>query len=93
MNENKQKILDSLLNTINLTDRNKPEGNYIKDLLYIQRRDCKDMWGKPLPNGNYVRVIFADNPERNDGYYDINVDCSSGWGMIYDVVKYLQKIL
>lgn len=84
----RQQILDSLLATINLTGRN-DTGNYIKELRFIERKGCKDMWNRPLPDGDYVRIVFADHPDRDDGYYDISVEASSEWGMMVDVVKYL----
>lgn len=88
----KQKILDLLLQTINATDSNPPKGNYIKELRFINRKNCKDMWGRQLANGEYVRIIFADG-ERTDGYYDICVDADSGFAMIKDVIRYLDKNL
>lgn len=78
--ENKQEALNNLLAAINYTSVNRPVGNYIMALKYI-------------PEKEVVRVVWSYNPDRNDGYYDINVACDSAWGMLNDVMNYLHKRL
>lgn len=66
------------------------EHNHIQELRLIERKGCKDMFGRPLVDGWYVRPIWSDTPERNDGYYDIYVEGDSPWGVAIDVMKWLR---
>ena len=87
--EDRQKCLDYLCKAIMETCANGSEQhNHVQELRLLERKDN--------PNLRYdtvVRPIWSDNPERNDGYYDINVSGDSAWGMIKDVVNYLNLIL
>ena len=90
--ENKQKALDSLLETINECSANDPKYNHIIALKLIDRKGCKDMFGRELPDGKYVRIVWSDNPDRNDGYYDVCVDGDNTMGMLCDVFARIKKI-
>jgi len=86
-----QQALDLLAQIIDLTNASgKEPHNRIIGLKLIDRKGCVNMFGQPLPDGDYVRPIWSDNPERNDGYYDINVGCDSPWGAVCDVMRELQ---
>ena len=49
------------------------------------------MFGRPQIDGLFVRPIWSDNPDRNDGYYDIPVEGDSPWGVAIDVMKFLKS--
>ena len=88
--ENTQKALNSLLQAIRETNNFGQDGhNSIVGLKLIDRKGCKDMFGSPKPDGKYVRVIWEDNPNRDDGYYDINVECLNTFGVLYTVMQWL----
>ena len=92
--ENMQKCLDHLCMAIMETRANGSEKyNHIQELRLINRRGCKNQLGELLPDGMYVRPIWSDHPDRNDGYYDINVNGDSAWAMIKDVVEALSHTL
>lgn len=79
--ENKQCILDKMVEAIRLTSAGgiKHGGNALTELRFIPS----------IENGNrgdVVRPIFEDGTGEN-GYYDINVDCDSGIAVIMDVVN------
>ena len=65
------------------------EHNHIQELRLIDRKGCKDMFGRPKIDGLFVRPIWSDDPDRDDGYYDINVEGDSPWGIVVDVMKWL----
>ena len=65
--------------------------NHIQELRLIDRKDCKNMFGQPIMDGWHVRPIWSNNPERNDGYYDINVEGDSPWGVACDVMRWLKN--
>lgn len=67
------------------------EHNHIQELKLIDRKGCKNMFGEPLMDGLYVRPVWSDNPDRDDGYYDINVEGDSPWGVACDVMQWLKK--
>lgn len=67
------------------------EHNHIQELRLIERKGCKNMFGQPLSDGLYVRPVWSNSPERNDGYYDINVEGDSPWGIAIDVMKWLKQ--
>ena len=92
-NENKQKALDYLLMAINETNRNLPKGNHIIALKLIDRKDCRDMFGRKLYDGEYVRVVWSDDPDRDDGYYDIYVGGDNAMGVLVDTFKWLMRKL
>lgn len=73
--ENKAKFLESLKNTLLLTNA-AGYGNPLKELRYIK-----------LDNGDeFVRPIFEDGTGEN-GYYDVDISGDSNIGILYDVVK------
>ena len=88
---NKQLVCDKLLEALNASGRNDAEYNHIVGLKYIERKGCCNMLGQPLPDGEYIRVQWSNNPERDDGYYDINVNGDNAFGVLIDVVQYLNK--
>jgi len=89
-NEDKQKCLDYLCKAIMETRANGSEkNNHIQELRLIDIKDSEDS----LAYDQVVRPIWSDNPERNDGYYDINVSGDSAWAMILDVINDLKKTL
>ena len=85
-----QKALDLLAQVIEVTRASGSEPhNRIIGLKLIDRKDCVNMFGQKLSDGTYVRPIWSDNPDRNDGYYDINVNGDSPWGAVCDVMREL----
>lgn len=86
-----QKALDLLTQIIEVTGASgKAPHNHIIGFKLIDRKDCIGLYGNKLPDGMYVRPIWSDNPDRSDGYYDINVNGDSPWGAVCDVLKELQ---
>ena len=85
-----QKALDLLAQVIEVTraSGSEPHNRIIGQKL-IDRKDCVNMFGQKLSDGTYVRPIWSDNPDRNDGYYDINVNGDSPWGAVCDVMREL----
>ena len=95
MNEREQRetveVLKHLQGILDVTRASgSAEHNHIQELRLIERKGCKNMFGEPLMDGWYVRPIWSDNPERNDGYYDINVNGDSPWAVTIDVIKALR---
>ena len=87
-----QKALDLFAEIIEVTSASgKEPHNRVIGLRLIERKGCVGMFGQPLQDGLYVRPIWSDNPERSDGYYDINVEGDSPWGAICDVMKSLHS--
>ena len=83
--EDKQQVCNAMLKALQATTAfGHPDCNPLVELRYIKDK-----------NNHYyetVRPIFADGTGE-DGYYDINVSCSSGTGMIIDIVKqFVQKM-
>jgi len=93
--EDDQLMLDNLCKALQCTrsfGKVRDDSNYILELKLIQKENgWRDMWGKPHAGGKYVRVIWSDSPERDDGYYDVFVDGSSTWGILTSVVEYLKE--
>lgn len=87
-----QKALDLMAEIIEVTSASGAEPhNRVIGLKLIDRKGCKDMFGRPLIDGKFVRPIWSDDPERNDGYYDICVEGDSPWGMIFDVMRWAHQ--
>lgn len=81
--------LELLTAIIKVTEASgKEPHNRVIDLKLIDRNGCKDMFGNPLRDGLFVRPIWSDCPDRDDGYYDICVEGDSPWGAICDVMKW-----
>ena len=84
--------MDKVMELITMTGKTGTTGhNPIIALKVIDRKDCKDMWGRVLANGLYVRPIFEDDPERDDGYYDINIEALNDWGAAREVINWISK--
>lgn len=83
--EDKQEVCNAMLKALQATTAfGHPDGNPLVELRYI--RDKENTYYET------VRPIFADGTGE-DGYYDVNVSCSSGMGMIIDIVKqFVQKM-
>ena len=84
--ENKQRMLDFMCGAIQEMRANGTVGNNpIVGLKLITReKDEQTMFGF-FPQGDYVRIQFESNPERDDGYYDVRVEGDSCFGMFEDV--------
>lgn len=86
-----QRAMDLLSEIIEVTGASgKEPNNRIIGLRLFERKGCVNMFGQPMRDGLFVRPIWSDNPERNDGYYDICVEGDSPWGAVCDVLKNLQ---
>lgn len=84
-----QKALDLLAQIVDVTGASGREPhNRVIGFKLIDRKGGEDIYGRSLLDGQYVRPIWSDDPERNDGYYDINVNGDSPWGMVYDVLTW-----
>lgn len=84
-----QQALDLLAQIFELTGASgKAPNNRVINLKLIDRKGGTDMFGNPLRDGLFVRPVWSDDPERDDGYYDICVNGDSPWGMIYDVMRW-----
>lgn len=83
--ENKQCILDKMVEAIRLTSAGgiKYGNNALVELKFIPSIVNEN-------RGDVVRPIFEDGTGVN-GYYDVNVDCDSGIAMIMDVVNQFVK--
>lgn len=92
--ENKQAMLDHMCNAIMEMRANGDEkSNHICALKLIKiEKDIKRRWGWQR-SGEYVRVVWSDTPDRDDGYYDIYVDGDSAFGVFEDVWKYIGRKL
>ncbi len=91
-NENIQKMLDSLAESIRETRASGSEDNNpLEKLVLIHRDNDEHTWCGNFYKGDYVRLVWKDYPDRNDGYYDIWVEGESGISIIYSVVGYLKK--
>jgi hypothetical protein len=87
-----QRALDLLTELIDVTGASgKEPHNHIIGLKLIDRKGCRNFLGQALLNGEYVRPIWSDDPDRDDGYYDINVNGDSPWGAVCDVMKELKR--
>jgi hypothetical protein len=82
--EDKQKFLDKICEVLQMTDQFRPNvgHNGLVEIRYIQR------------NGDeYASPRFEDNPERSDGYYDVNISCDSCIGIWEDITnKFIKRM-
>ena len=79
MKENKQEFLNQICKALQLTDAAAPGRGYngLAEIKYIQK------------NGReYASPRFENNPERSDGYYDVNITGDSCIGIWIDLTKY-----
>ena len=84
--ENKQRMLDFMLGAIQEMGANGTEqGNPIIGLKLFTREKAESTWCRSFPAGDYVRIIFKDSPDRDDGYYDVYVSGDNCKGMFEDV--------
>ena len=92
--ENKQAMLDHMCAAImEMRANGREEDNHIIGLKLFKREKPEETWCGHFTEGEYVRVIWSDNPDRNDGYYDIYVDGDSALGIFHDVWKFVGKKL
>lgn len=92
--EDKQKMLDYLCKAImEMRANGTVEHNHIMGLKLMHRDKPETTWCRNLPEGDYVRIIWSDDPERDDGYYDIYVDGDSAFGVFEDVWKVIRQKL
>ncbi len=92
--ENKQAMLDHMCKAImEMRANGSAECNHICALKLIKlEEDVKRWWGWQ-EKGEYVRVVWSDSPDRNDGYYDVDVEGDSALGMFEDVWRFISKTL
>ena len=87
-------MLDSLIKTLHFTTVGKhyKDSNYILRFDLIERERSEiNRFGKFFAAGTYVRPVWSNNPNRTDGYYDINVSGENVNGVFYSVTKWLTK--
>ena len=90
--EDMQKALNHLCDAIRETrNLGVDEHNSILELRLIERKGAKDMFGRSLQDGMYVRPIWSHNPNRDDGYYDIPVDGCNTMGVLCSVWDFLRR--
>ncbi len=86
------KAMELLAEIITVTKASGTTGhNPIIRLDVIDRVGCKDMFGQPLRDCLVVRPVYENNPNRDDGYYDICIEGDSPWGAVLDVVSELKR--
>ena len=84
--ENKQRMLNCMCEAIKEMRANgSEEHNHIIALRFFTREKEEVTRYKVFPKGDYVRIVWSNNPERDDGYYDVYVDGDSCYGMFEDV--------
>lgn len=77
--ENKQEFLNKICETLQMSRQFQPNvgHNGLVEIRYIER------------NGNeYASPRFEDDPERSDGYYDVNITADSLIGIWEDITKH-----
>lgn len=90
--EDKQKMLDKMCEAImEMRANGSKEHNHIIKLEWMHRGEWGESWCRKFPPGDYVRIIWSENPDRTDGYYDVYVDGDSCMGMFDDVWKAVKK--
>lgn len=83
------KHLQAILDITNASGN--AEHNHIQELRLIDRKGCKDMLGNNKRDGLFVRPVWSDSPNRDDGYYDICVEGDNAWGAVIDVMRWLYE--
>ena len=92
--EDMQKALDYMCLAVMETRANgSAEHNHICELKVIDLPENVERWWGWQEKGKYVRIVWSDNPDRNDGYYDICINGSSAFGALSTVWKYIDKKL
>lgn len=76
MTENKKEFCNKLCELLRMTTNlGSEKNNPLVELRYIKK-----------DNGDeFVRPLFASDPERSDGYYDVNVTGDNCMGILTDV--------
>lgn len=92
--ENLQKALNYMCLAVMETRANgAAEHNHICQLRAIDLpEDTKRWWGWQ-EKGKYVRVVWSDDPNRNDGYYDICITWCSAFGALNAVWEFIDHKL
>lgn len=78
MKENKQEFLNQICKALQLTDAAAPGRgcNGLVEIKYIQK------------NGReFASPRFENDPERSDGYYDVDISCDSCIGIWLDITE------
>jgi len=77
--ENKQEFLNKICETLQMTTQFKPniDHNGLIEIKYI-RKENGDEFASPR---------FEDDPERSDGYYDVNISGDSCIGIWEDLTR------
>ena len=90
--ENKQAILDHMCQSIMEMSANGSEDtNHIIALKFFHRDAPETTWCGSFDKGDYVRVVWSDDPTRSDGYYDVFVEGDSGKGLFEDVWNFVKE--
>ena len=91
--ENEQAMLNHMCAAIMEMRVNGSEKyNHICELKLIDIPEPIQRWWGWQRKGKWVRIVWSDSPERDDGYYDVYVDGDSAWGMFIDVYKRIKEI-
>lgn len=80
--EDKQEFLNRICSALQLSRQFAPGlgGNGLVEIRYVQR------------NGEeYASPRFEDDPERDDGYYDVNITCDSLTAIFMDLDRWFVK--
>lgn len=92
--ENKKAMLSYMCKAImEMRANGSKEYNHICDLKLIKlENDVKRWWGEQR-KGEYVRIVWSDSPDRDDGYYDVYIEGDSALGVFEDVWKFVSRKL
>ena len=92
--ENKQAMLDKMCEAImEMCANGSEEHNHIIGLRLFHRDEYEHTWCGDFQSGDYVRIVWSEHPERDDGYYDVYVDGDSAFGMFEDVWKKVRRCI
>ena len=82
MKENKTEFCNKLCELLQMTSNLGSEiNNPVVELRYIQKDNGDEI----------VRPLFKSNPDRDDGYYDVNVTGDNCMGILADVYNHFIK--
>ena len=81
--ENKQEFLNKICEALQMTEAAAPGRghNGLVAIKYIRKENGDE----------YASPRFEDNPDRSDGYYDVNISGDSCIGIWIDLTKYFIK--
>lgn len=89
--ENVQQMLDYMLAALRETRAfGIDEYNSIVGLDLIDREEKTTEYGTHLRSGKFVRVRWYNNPNRDDGYYDICVEGNSAVATFLAVADFIR---